>query len=241
VSTLWISKPGFVTLATSIALHAAAVAFGSSDARAVSKLAAPKLLAVDVEQEPLDDAPPEAEPEQKPTEVKPTAQPHASVPRSTVTKVPGDGAAATPAPAPTPEPLIDQTTTVPAHFVMAAPIAAFAPSSASTAPIAKVSSGGSGDATFEANQVNAPARLLTRAAVVYPAEARAQEIEADVRVEIVVDEAGRVIAARALSNTGYGLDDAALHAIRQYRFAPAMKDGHPVRVRMHWTVQFRLD
>jgi protein TonB len=82
---------------------------------------------------------------------------------------------------------------------------------------------------------------VTRAGVVYPPEARAQEIETDVRVEVVVDETGRVVAARSLSNAGYGLDDAALRAIRQYRFAPATKDGRPVRIRMRWTVQFRLD
>ena len=33
---------------------------------------------------------------------------------------------------------------------------------------------------------------------------------------------------------------AALDAVRAYRFTPATKDGHTVRVRMHWLVQFRL-
>jgi protein TonB len=236
---LWISKPGFVTLVTSVALHAAAAAFiGSSGARAVSRVAVPKLLTIDVQQEVLDDAPPEADPEEKPVEVKPTVHAHAVNAHSTSTKPLGEATA--PAPAPTPEPLLDPATTVPARFVMAAPIAAFAPSSASTASVAKPAAGGAGDATFETNQVSAPARLLARANVVYPPEARAQEIETDVRVEIVVDETGRVVAAHSLSNAGYGLDDAALRSIRQYRFSPATKDGRPVRIRMRWTVQFRL-
>jgi protein TonB len=238
---LWISKPGFVTLATSVALHAAAAAFvGSSDARAVSKVAVPKLLTVDVQQELVDDAPPETDPGQKPVEVKPTVHAHAVTARITSTKTPGESATPAPTEAPAPEPLLAPAT-VPAHFVMAAPIAAIAPTSAVNVSAAQLSSGGAGDGTFEPSQVSSPARLVTRAGVVYPPEARAQEIETDVRVEIVVDETGRVVAARSLSNAGYGLDDAALRAIRRYRFAPATKDGRPVRIRMRWTVQFRLD
>ena len=32
----------------------------------------------------------------------------------------------------------------------------------------------------------------------------------------------------------------ALNAIRLYRFSPALRAGRPVRVRMRWTIQFRL-
>jgi TonB family protein len=39
---------------------------------------------------------------------------------------------------------------------------------------------------------------------------------------------------------GHGLDEAALQAVRQFRFAPATKDGHPVHVRMGWSIQFLL-
>jgi protein TonB len=239
---LWISKPGFVTLATSVALHAAAAAFvGSSSAHAVSKVVAPKLLTVDVQQELLDVAPPEADPDEKPqpVEPKPTVHARAANARSTSTKMQGESATPVPTAAPAPEPVLAPST-VPARFVMAAPIAAIAPTSALGASTAQPSSGAAGDTTFEGNQVSAPARLLTRAGVVYPAAARAQQIETDVRVEIVVDEMGRVVAARSLSNAGYGLDDAALRAVRQYRFSPATKDGRPVRIRMRWTVQFRL-
>jgi outer membrane biosynthesis protein TonB len=46
--------------------------------------------------------------------------------------------------------------------------------------------------------------------------------------------------ARAGIRAGYGLDDAAARAIRDYRFSPAIRAGRPVAVRMRWTVQFRL-
>jgi TonB family protein len=37
-----------------------------------------------------------------------------------------------------------------------------------------------------------------------------------------------------------GLDEKALEAVRQWKFAPATKDGHPVAVRVAIEVAFRL-
>jgi TonB family protein len=88
--------------------------------------------------------------------------------------------------------------------------------------------------------VNVPARLISSAPPVYPPRARAAEVEADVGVDLVLDAAGVVAEAKVTRAAGYGLDESALAAIRGYRFSPAQKDGRPVRVRMHWTVQFRL-
>jgi TonB family protein len=88
--------------------------------------------------------------------------------------------------------------------------------------------------------VSVPARLLSSGPLPYPAAARQAEIEVDLPLELVVDGAGRVTAARGLTRVGYGLDEAALAAIRSYRFSPALRDGRPVPVRMRWTVQFRL-
>ena len=98
---------------------------------------------------------------------------------------------------------------------------------------------GVSDAVGE-RDVNVPARLLSSSPLVYPPVARQAEIESDFPIEIVVDADGRVAAARAVSRVGYGLDEAALRAIREYRFSPALRAGRPVRVRMRWTVQFRL-
>lgn len=88
--------------------------------------------------------------------------------------------------------------------------------------------------------VNVPARLIASSPVPYPPEARQAEIEVDVPVQIVVDAGGRVVEARSLSHHGYGLDEAAAQAIRTWSFSPAQRGGHPARVRMRWTVQFRL-
>jgi protein TonB len=88
--------------------------------------------------------------------------------------------------------------------------------------------------------VSTPARLARGGAPVYPQLAREKGVEADVPLEIVISPAGVVESARALSHPGYGLEQAALEGVRSYRFSPAIQRGRPVRVRMRWTVEFRL-
>ncbi len=96
-----------------------------------------------------------------------------------------------------------------------------------------------GDAHAEPS-VDAPARLVRGPAPRYPDAARAGSIEGDVHVELVVDASGAVESARVVRGLGHGLDEAALLAARQYRFVPATAGGRAVRVRMDWSVQFRL-
>ena len=123
-----------------------------------------------------------------------------------------------------------------------APQATGAPAATSPATAgsgASRESDASGDALNE-GEVSVPARLISSGTLVYPPAARQAEVEIDLPLEIVVDTDGRVASARALRRAGYGLDEAALRAIRAYRFSPALRAGLPVRVRMRWTIQFRL-
>jgi periplasmic protein TonB len=62
----------------------------------------------------------------------------------------------------------------------------------------------------------------------YTKDARQAEIEGLVRIEVTVDEGGRVIAARLLNGLGYGLDEAALDAAKKCVFEPATLCGKPV-------------
>jgi protein TonB len=62
----------------------------------------------------------------------------------------------------------------------------------------------------------------------YTMEARQADIEGVVRIEVTVDESGRVIAARVLSGLGYGLDESALAAAKASTFEPATKCGKPM-------------
>ncbi len=88
--------------------------------------------------------------------------------------------------------------------------------------------------------VDGQARLVRGLAPAYPDAARSDGVEGDVRLELVVGVSGAVESARVVRAVGHGLDEAALRAVQQFRFAPATKAGRAVRVRMGWSMQFRL-
>jgi TonB family protein len=112
--------------------------------------------------------------------------------------------------------------------------------SANTGGVGTGASAGGDDVVVAASSVQVAARLVQSVAAAYPAGARSDDIEGEVGVEIVLDREGRVIEARVVRPAGHGFDEAALKAVRAYRFSPAQREGHTVRVRMPWTVQFRL-
>lgn len=88
--------------------------------------------------------------------------------------------------------------------------------------------------------VDEKARLVRGLSPAYPNAARIKGVEGDVLLELVVGTGGAVESARVVHGVGDGLDEAALAAVREYRFAPAKKAGNAVRVRMQWWMQFRL-
>ena len=71
----------------------------------------------------------------------------------------------------------------------------------------------------------------------YPADALAAGIDGVVVAEILVNEAGIVSDARVLKSIPT-LDDAALKAVREWRYDPTIVDGKAVPVRMTVTVNF---
>lgn len=88
--------------------------------------------------------------------------------------------------------------------------------------------------------VDTKAQLLSGSAASYTPEAEAAGVEANVPLEIVVDASGAVSSVRALAHIGYGLDEAALRAVRGYRFSPARRAGQALAVRMRWLMRFQL-
>jgi TonB family protein len=87
--------------------------------------------------------------------------------------------------------------------------------------------------------VSAPVPVSTPQAK-YSREARKKKIQGDCLVQVIVDAQGLPQNPRIVAPIGYGLDAAAVDAIKKYRFKPAMKDGHPVSVQMAIKVTFRL-
>ena len=74
----------------------------------------------------------------------------------------------------------------------------------------------------------------------YPPQALARRQEGEVRVRITVDTTGRVVDASVESGTPPGVfDQAALNAVRKWRFEPIVKGGRPIEASVVTTIRFR--
>jgi protein TonB len=74
---------------------------------------------------------------------------------------------------------------------------------------------------------------------IYPDLARAAHVEGTVILEAVLDTTGHVTQLRVLRSVPL-LDQAALDAVRQWRYSPSIYYGKPVSVLMTITVRFTL-
>jgi protein TonB len=72
----------------------------------------------------------------------------------------------------------------------------------------------------------------------YTDQARAAGIEGKVRVELTVDESGRVASVRVISGLGHGLDEAAVAAAQRATFQPAIRCGKPARATFTISMRF---
>jgi serine/threonine-protein kinase len=87
--------------------------------------------------------------------------------------------------------------------------------------------------------VEEPPQCLTCPSPPYPPAAERYGLEGDVEIEIDIDASGKVTSARMLKGHA-AFRDAALKVARAWRFAPATRDGVPVKCSLVRTVQFRL-
>lgn len=74
----------------------------------------------------------------------------------------------------------------------------------------------------------------------YSEEARKAKYSGTVLLSVVVDQEGTAQSLVVLRKLGLGLDEEAEAAVKQWRFRPGTKDGHPVNVRAQIEVNFRL-
>ena len=75
----------------------------------------------------------------------------------------------------------------------------------------------------------------------FTAEARSQNYQGVVAVQLIVDSQGFPQEVRVVRHLGMGLDEEAIAAVKQYRFRPATYEGRSVSVKMVIEVDFRLD
>lgn len=71
-------------------------------------------------------------------------------------------------------------------------------------------------------------------------EARRAKYEGICNVTLIVDAQGNPQNVRVPRPLGMGLDEEAIKAVRQYKFKPAMFQGHPVPVEISVEVNFRI-
>jgi len=81
--------------------------------------------------------------------------------------------------------------------------------------------------------------LLYRVEPLYPREAREQRVEGTVMVHLQIGTDGHVRSSRELSGPG-PLVPAALAAVREWRFIPALLNGQPVDSEKDVSIEFRL-
>ncbi len=84
-----------------------------------------------------------------------------------------------------------------------------------------------------------PAHLISSVPPSYPALARTQHVAGEVRLDALIDATGRVTTMKVVSGPSL-LHQAAIEALRQWRYQPATLGGKPVPMHLTVTIQFRL-
>lgn len=82
--------------------------------------------------------------------------------------------------------------------------------------------------------------LISEVRVPYPPQAKQAGIEGPVVMDLIIDPQGKVQESFLIQGPGHGLDEAALAAIRDFRFHPAKIKDQAVAVQIRYTYRFVL-
>jgi TonB family protein len=83
-----------------------------------------------------------------------------------------------------------------------------------------------------------PAHLIKSVPPVYPMMAKTQHISGNVQLDALVDASGNVAEVKIVSGPSL-LHRAALDAVKQWKYDPALLDGQPTSMHLTVTVQFK--
>ncbi len=83
--------------------------------------------------------------------------------------------------------------------------------------------------------------LETDFRIPYPLEARKAKIQGRVLMKLLIDGEGKVRRAVFISGPGYGLNEAAVDAMKKFRFRPARVQDKPVAVEIQFAYNFVLE
>ena len=100
--------------------------------------------------------------------------------------------------------------------------------------------GGTGGGIFRVGAGVSPPRPIYQPEPEFSEEARKAKYQGICTLALVVGADGRPSNIHVQSSLGMGLDEKAIEAVKNWRFEPAMKDGHPVAVAIAVEVDFHL-
>ena len=83
------------------------------------------------------------------------------------------------------------------------------------------------------------AKLISSVPPVYPMLAKNQHVSGNVQIDALIDATGRVTTMKVVSGPTL-LQQAAMDALKQWKYQPARLDGKPVPMHLTVTLQFRL-
>jgi TonB family protein len=98
-----------------------------------------------------------------------------------------------------------------------------------------------GCATPPPKNSSSPPKLISCRAAVYPADLKRAGITGEAVVDFVVTANGDVVSPVVFSATNPEFGQAAVAAISEWKFTPAVLDGRAVNVRMRQPFRFTLD
>ncbi len=75
----------------------------------------------------------------------------------------------------------------------------------------------------------------------YPPEARARKIQGSVILDLIVKSSGEVGSVKVVQSPAPELSDAAIKAIREFKFRPARLKDKPVAIQIRYTYRFILE
>jgi TonB family protein len=96
-------------------------------------------------------------------------------------------------------------------------------------------------AYFTLEQVDQPATVLEQTPPDYPSVARRARLDGKILVALIVNVKGRPEQVQLVEGTNPIFTEAALSAVRDWRFKPALKNGQPVPFQMTLPIEFRHD
>ncbi|MEK7691546.1 MAG: TonB family protein [Bdellovibrionota bacterium] len=83
--------------------------------------------------------------------------------------------------------------------------------------------------------------LITEIRIPYPPKAKELRLQGAVVMDLLIDDSGKVRDVKLVSVAGEDLDEAALNAIKEFKFRPAKIEDKPVAVKIRYSYRFVLE